>query len=245
MELTIKDEGLAALVKRILEESKARVLEYADESWGTNNIEAMTAFQAMKTAELERQNLRSMQAWIAVVVARKSLYLDMPPTEEHPNGLGSLKEFLDAAGIKGSTKYDLDGLGNEVAPLLEEQGYEVGEFLNKDRYPKLAEAIPRFRSIARGEDVDYTVPELVEDVRHAQSRDEVRRKWRQQRYVARGSVNKNHKHTLVLIMVDEENLQSVLSSLNGKVNWDLTSVMEDNGGELAVTVLKEGLCSTS
>jgi nitrogen regulatory protein PII len=239
----IKDANgsLAEVISRNMNQALERVMEMAEgKSWDDQNLEAMVAFEAMRSAQEERHNLRSMQAWLAVKVGREQLYLAFPPTQEHPEGFGSLKEWLRAVGITGSTVYALDGLGMEVAPLLEEHGIEVEGYLNADRFPKLAEAIPRLRDIARGEETEHTVQEIMEDVGKAQSRDDMRHKYRKQTYIAQGAVNNLGNKRVMTIVSADKDFETLLNTLQGKVDWHAMScTAEERQHEVILRLLRE------
>lgn len=231
--------SLADVIRRNMSQALDRVMKIAEDNWDDTNLEAMVAFEAMRSAQEERHNLRSMQAWLAVKVGREQLYLAFPPTQEHPEGFGSLREWLKAVGITGSTIYALDGLGMEVAPLLEEHGIEVEQFLNSDRFPKFAETISALRKIARGEPVEYTVEDVIADVGKAQNRDDMRLKYRTQTYIANGAVNNLGNKRVMTIVSKEEDFETLLSALQGKVDWHvLSSTAEEREHEVIVRLLK-------
>jgi len=230
---------LAETIQRNMREAMARVKKRAiGKNWDEANLEALMAFEAMSAAEEERHNLRSMQAWLAYKVGRTQLYLAFPPTQEHPDGFGDMKEWLRAVGIKGSTLYDLDGLAMEVGPLLEREGYKVASYLNKDRYPKLAEAISKLRQVARGED-DTPVSDIMDSVSRAQSRDDVRGKYRQSDYIAEGAVNNLGRTSTIVLETKDEHVETIINALQNKVDWCRTSVAENRKHEVIIHLMKK------
>lgn len=239
--IKLANGSLADVIERNMKQAYEKVVELAKgKLWDDDNLHALMAFEAMQSAEEERHNLRSMQAWLAVKVAKHKLYLAFPPMPKHPDGFGDMKEWLRAVGIQGTTVYDLDGLSMEVAPLLEDRGYEVERYLSKDRYPKLAEAVSRLRKIARGEEVDFDVEEIMDDVERAQSRDDVRLKYRKQEYIAEGAINSLGTQKTLTIIVDEEHTQTLLNALQSKVDWHArTTVAEEKEHEVVIHLMKQ------
>lgn len=240
-ELAKSNELLAEIIQRNMDRALERVQETASDTWDDQNLEAVVAFEAMRAAEEERHNLRSMQAWLAVRIGQEQLYLAYPPTNEYPEGFGDLKEWLRAVGISGSTVYALNVLGMEVAPYLREHGYEVEQYLNSDRFPKLAEVIPRLRELVRGDDTDFTLDEIMEDVSQAQSRDDMRLKYKPDTgYIAKGSVNTLGNSRVLTILAEEESLSTLLNVLRRRVDWhNLSSVVEERDHEIILRLNKE------
>jgi hypothetical protein len=219
--------------------AQAKAKTMAGMQLGRSNLDAMVAFEAMQVANEERGNLRSMQAWLAVKVGRDQQYLSYPPTEDYPEGFGSMREFLKAAGITGTTVYALDGLAMEVAPMLEAQGYEVGQYLTRGRYPKLAEAMSQLRRIARGQKTEYELAEIMADVERATNRNDIRQKYRQQAYVADGAVNNLGSRSVLTIVANEERVQSLLNSLASKVDWHaMSATAEERNHEIVLRLPK-------
>lgn len=233
--------NLADVIRRNMKRAAKTVLEQArGQPWDDENLNALMAFEAMRNAEEERHNLRSMQAWLAVKVAKTHLYLAFPPLPGYPDGFGDMKEWLKAVGITGTTVYALNDLSTKVAPLLEEHGYEVERYLNQDRFPKLAEAVSKLKSIADGEEVDYTVEEVMDDVERAQTRNDIRTKYRKQDYIAEGAINNLGTKKALTIIAPEEHIQALLNALHSKVDWHArTSVAEEKEHEVIIHLMKQ------
>jgi len=229
---SITKNGLKQTIERNLSWAQERVLEQiGGQDIPENNLNAMVALEAMRTAEIERHNLRSMQAWIACKVAKEKTYLDYPITEEFPQGIGNMKEWLSAVGISGSSMYELYYLSEIVAPLFEEQGEDIYEYLRRDKYSKLAEAVTVLKRIASGEEEEYEFKEVMEDINNAPNRDDIRSKYRDERFLADGAVNKvDGEYSTLTIYAPDEHVQSLLRGLQGKVEWHL-SVIADSQSE--------------
>lgn len=233
------NHALAETIKRSLGRAEDRVRSSTEgKELGDSNIRALVAFEAMRAAQEERHNLRSMQAWLAVKVARDKLYLDFPPTDEYPGGFGNLKEWLRAVGIRFGTLDELNYLGTIVAPMLEERGIKIEPLLNSDRYPKLAETITVLKHIAEGKEKEHTAKSVIEDVSKASSRDDMRVKYRQQVYVADGAINKSKGRAVITIVTDEDSVGSFVSSLRTKVEWHLSATVQEKDHEYIVRVPK-------
>lgn len=239
--IKLANGNLAEVIERNMKQAYEKVLGLArGKPWDDDNLHALMAFEAMRSAEEERHNLRSMQAWLAVKVAKHKLYLAFPPLPEHPDGFGSMVEWLKAVGISGTTVYALNDLSTEVAPLLEDHGYEVERYLNRDRFPKLAEAVSKLKYIARGEETDYDIEEVMQDVEKAQSRDDIRLKYRKQEFIAEGAINSLGTQKTLTIIVDEEHTQTLLNTLRSKVDWHTrTAVAEEKEHEVVIHFMKQ------
>jgi hypothetical protein len=246
-ELTRKDRlaqansELEETIERNMRRARQRVLERLDlnEEWDTTNLNALIAFEALRGTETERQNLRSMQAWLAVKAGREQLYLAFPPTEERPEGFGSLTEFLEAAGV--GAKYKLNILAMVVTPLLDKHGYRIEDYLNRDRYPKLAEARSTLKDIAEGTETEHTVEGVMDDVERATNRNDIRLKYSKRRgYVADGAVNRLGAKRTMVIVADEEQVESFIRALQGRVDWHaISATAEQRDHEVVLRLLHD------
>lgn len=242
-ELTVIDDaGLAETITRILDQAEQQVLLNTDTTgYDDKNMEALVAFQAIKVAEDERHNLRSMQAWIAVRLEEEQTYLAYPPTEEYPEGFGSLSEFLQAAGISSrQRRYEL-GLVAGIQGYLGYHGYDIYEYLNQDRYPKLINAAVQIKNLATGKETEFELDEIMKDVETAQSRDDIRKKYREAKHIAYGAVNHAGDMRVLTVVADEEAVSTLIKTLQSKVDWSLSATAEEKDSEIVVHALKEPL----
>jgi hypothetical protein len=239
-EIVDANHNLAETIRRTLEKASEKVMKSVNgKGLGDDNIKSLVAFEAMKSAQDERHNLRSMQAWLAVKVASDKLYLDFPPTKDYPEGFGDMLEWLRAVGIQHSTLYDLNSLATRVAPLLAEHGVSISNYLNSDRYPKLAEAIPTLNRIATGEEEEHTVEEVIKDVEKASSRNDVRAKYRNERYIGNGAINARSDGTVIFsVVTSQEDAGSLVKSLQGKVDWYLSVTVQEENHEYIARIPK-------
>jgi len=210
------------------------------------NLKAQMAFRALSLSEAKRIAYRSVQASIVVQMVREPggpLWLAHPPTEDYPNGFGSLKEFLKATGIGYSTVYDLNNLGTRVVPYCDKHGISIEPYLTEGRYPMLVEASSQLRrSIDEDEESEYDVEEILGDVMNARTRDDVRAKYRKHRDDKVGEaavhyLDDNDRAVLMVLLPHHEDVGVLVSKLAGVVGWDnLVATVRERPRSIQVTI---------
>lgn len=209
------------LVQSFLSRVRRQVEREADDSWSEENVLARASFLGLCELETNRSDIRSLEFWIAVQIERDRLYLHYRPTDEHPEGFGSLRELLQAVGFSGSTLSDIATVAERVAPYAEEQGIDLGKYILSDNRPKLEAAISSLRSAAEGGD-RRQFESILADVEDQPSRDAMRRLYVQPRKerIARGTTFRARGKVIIPLVIEDENdVQAILARLNGYVAW--------------------------
>jgi len=218
---------------RLLDEAKSKV-EYIIENGGTppvdldeGNLEAMTMFEALRSSLEEADTIKGAQAVLVAECARKELYLAHPTI-----ACGSMREFLKAAGFRGSQLHDLYWT-SEIVMWCDAHKIDIDPYLLPARYPKLVEGLTYAKKCveANGEGgaeklQSTLLADIDEAVERGVGRSFIRRKYREHGkhgILAQGAVNKvNGFKVITLVLEDRDTVvEHFLRRLNSSVAWEL------------------------
>lgn len=207
------------LLRSLLEEAAIEADDGLDEA----GAKAQMAFSALRLAESKRKQYRSAQAAIVVSIMQEPepLWLALI-TDQHPQGFGSLKEMLQAAGLGRSAVYDLDILGTKVVPYCKEHNIPIEPYVTEKKYPLLAEALPELKRVLAG-DSDNTVQEILDDISLASRRDSIRAKYRKSRGEVVGKATVHYlddDRAVAIVVIDRDEVGKVTARLSNVVGWD-------------------------
>jgi hypothetical protein len=194
--------------------------------WDEANEAAYELFRVVQMAETQRRVCRSVQAYAAVVVEHHSLWLAFPPIPNYPDGFGSLREFLEAAGLGRRAIYELRLLAEQVAPYCHAHKIDLGPCMAPRTYPKLADALPHLGRLIRNPDTAPSeVSSVLDTVQRSLNRDSVRAKYQQPSTRAVGTAGVNLLHdgraVMTILFDDERDVPDVNAKLRGLVRWEL------------------------
>lgn len=192
-------------------------------------MQSVLGMESIKYIEELRGGLRSLSAMLVAKIAREDLYLYYPPDDEHPDGFENLRDFLRASGLDGSTLSDMDAIGTIIVPYCDDNGLDIDDGITESAWPKLREAIPALRAAVEL-DNRQAIRDIIEDSNKVPTRDAMRRKYRTQvkSKVGKGTTASTKKGKAIILLVpDEGDVQTVLSSLNGNIEWNLSIGVQD------------------
>lgn len=145
-----------------------------DESLTPVQRRAVLAQKALGLAEQKQVNLTLAQGALVAYIARNKLHL------EHPAAYKSLYRFLLDAGLRRSQASLLHNVGGFIVPFCDEHGIDIDAALTPEVWPRLREATAALRQAAVSRDAEGA-REIIAFVLQAQTRDEVRAKYRRPR----------------------------------------------------------------
>ena len=204
----------------------------------------------LEMAEMRRSGYRAIQAALVVQAAREQIWLEHPPTDDYPNGIPTLLDFLKSYGLKSTTLWDLNRLGTHVVPFCDAHGLEIDHLLTENNYPKLAEALSALTRAASGlhiisgEELDESAAvevaeQILEDVEKVDKRDNVRELWRKHRPRV-GSASTyalaDGRAVVTVLLKDASTREQIVGALQGQVDWDLVFTVTKRPNSIAVTI---------
>lgn len=233
-----------ALAKQLSDEArelaKKRHTKMPPDEW---NRRALILFEVIDLAERKRTGCRSIQALAAIRIVKEALWLSYPPTWEHPDGFGSLKEMLQAAGLGRRAIYDLTVVAEIIVPYCEANDIDIIPCVTYE-YTKLAEVISYLKHQIRDEsstpdDIKATLAKV-----HGVPDRETIRFWRQSQpgrdHIGFASVHRQGVDgaIVVLRLNDEDDVQGVLTSsgIRGKFRFELLSFLQLKPSQVGIWI---------
>ena len=240
--LATRSGNVKAIIEDILEEAGRIVIAIngteLPKGMDNDNLLSQTIFHALNVTEARRRSYRSAQAILVAKLSRERLWLAFPPDDDNPEGFGDLKEYLRAAGVRGSALSDLAALGNIIIPYCDLHNLSIDRYLTQEKYPLLVEGVPTMRQAIEAEADVSEIEDVLDAVRVADTRNEIRAKYRNtDGYVSSGTVLHNGRSaTMVLHFPDEEDVSRVLGRIGGAVDWNLVASAQNGSGYVRITV---------
>lgn len=225
---------------RRLVESEVLVTQGYDEE---DNLQARMAKRALE-ATLERtQTLRSIQMQLIATLARDNLFLAHPPTDDYPDGYGSIGDLLTDAGFTSSTKSYLRSVGEVIAPYCYQHDLPIENYLGNSQLPKLVYAISALRGAIKEQEHDE-VRSILKDVETFISRENIAAKYHKPQgdgVLGHGTTIRLHDGTdrVMIVLVldnDEESTLKAVYRLRGLVDWGLPAAAKAGAGRITVTI---------
>jgi len=172
------------------------------------------------------------------MIREGKLWLAHPPTQDHENGFGSLREFLLAADISSTAACDLCRL-EQIVPFCDKKRIPIDRYLGEDTYPKLVEAGPTLKQAAIDED-KQAVKDVLDDVKNASGREAIRHKYADHRDLSgQGAVHRleDGRVIVLLLMDDDDAIGKLVQRLSSDVGWSsLVSVVTEFQSSIRVTI---------
>ena len=209
--------ALASVIEAAVE------MEDVNPRWGENNIRSVHTMRLLEVAKNFGDMVVAYQACLACTIERDQLYLD------HPSGnYGNTREFLAAAGIKGSKLSDLCSI-SRISMWCEDRNIPVDEYIEPRSWSKLAEGIPHMNRCV-GDNDEAGIHNLLADIdeanRNNASRASIRETYRKRRSplapVHGAVVPEEDRFTIVLTGEnDAATLKKLVVVLSNWVTFDL------------------------
>ena len=218
------------LVRQIFSEAAVQ-LEVVEPYVGKNNVEAQMTRIALEITVNRSQTIRSVQMQIVVKAARDEVWLSHPPTDNYPDGYGSLNDMLVDIGFKGSTKSYLLAVGEDIVPFCDNYKIAIDEYITNSLRPKFEYAIAALKEGIREND-PRGVEMVLRDVQTFASRDAIRLKYHTPRSRrGRGTTLRLEDGRALVIMVldDDDYVEPVIGRVAGIVEWGLPAQARLNG----------------
>lgn len=202
-----------------------------------DNLRAQLSFEAIQLAEKRRKSYRKLQAMIVMdMIRRNNLWLAYPTHGDHPDGFGSLREFLTATGISATAVSDLSRL-EELIPFCDTHGIPIDDHVT-DKFGLLIAAGRVLRRAVRDNDV-VEATSILDDVNHASGREAIREKYAVRRqYVAGGGMhNLSDGRVVLAVVIDDSDGASVIAQrLSSLVGWNLVAAVTEFTSSIRVTI---------